>query len=97
VKGLIRLDKKEITTRGWKDCRNAFGASCWGRSDANVTRTASSRWFRLREGDATAKIWLYVDDFCFGVEEILAGENLDEHQSVLWERIHHVQVASVKA
>jgi len=53
--------------------------------------------FDFEEGETAAEVRLDVDDFCFGVEEILAGENFYEHESVLRERIHHVEVAAVKA
>lgn len=53
--------------------------------------------FYFKEGHATAEIRLHVNDFGFGMEEIFAGENFDEHLSVLRKRIHHVQIAAVKA
>ena len=53
--------------------------------------------FDFEEGDAAAQVRLDVNDFCLGVEEIFAGENFHEHESVLRERIHHVEVAAVKA
>lgn len=53
--------------------------------------------FDFEEGDAAAQVRLDVNDFCLGVEEIFAGENFYEHNSVLRERIHHVEVAAVKA
>jgi len=51
----------------------------------------------FEEAEAAAEIRLDVDDFGFGVEEILAGENLYEYESVLRKGIHHVEVAAVKA
>ncbi len=51
----------------------------------------------FEEGETAAEVWLDVDDFCLSVEEILAGENFYEHESVLQEGIHHVEVAAVKA
>jgi len=53
--------------------------------------------FDFEKGDAAAEIGLDVNDFGFGVEEIFAGENLDEDQGLLGEGIHHVQVAAVQA
>ena len=53
--------------------------------------------FDFDEGETGAEVRLDVDDFCFGVEEIFAGENLDEHESALRERIHHVEIATVQA
>ena len=53
--------------------------------------------FDFDEGEAGAEIRLDVDDLCFGVEEIFAGENFDEHESALRERIHHVEIAAVQA
>ena len=53
--------------------------------------------FDFQKRDAAAEIGLDVNDFCFGVEEIFAGENLNEHVRILSEWIHHVQVAAVEA
>ena len=53
--------------------------------------------FDFQKGNAAAKIGLDVDDPGFGVEEFFAGENFDQYVGALWERIHHVQVAAVKA
>ncbi len=53
--------------------------------------------FDFEEGNAATEIGLDVNDFGFGMEEFFAGEDLDEHLSVLRKRIHHVQVAAVKA
>src|SRR5260370_42709617 len=53
--------------------------------------------FDFEERETAAEVGLDVNDFGFGVEEILAGENFYEHESVLREGIHHVEVAAVKA
>ena len=53
--------------------------------------------FDFEEGETAAEVRLDVNDFGFSVEEILAGENFYEHESVLRKRIHHVEVAAVKA
>src|SRR5438105_3853780 len=51
----------------------------------------------LQERDTCAEIWLYVNDFSIGLKEVIAGKNLYTDQSVLWKRVHHVQVAPVEA
>ena len=53
--------------------------------------------FDFEEGHAAAEVGLDINDFGFGMEEFFAGEDFDEHLSVLRKRIHHVQVAAVKA
>ena len=53
--------------------------------------------FDFDKGDAAAEIGLNINDFGFGMEEFFAGEDFDEHLSVLRKRIHHIQVAAVKA
>jgi hypothetical protein len=51
----------------------------------------------FQERETTTEVRLDVNDFCLGVEEIFAGENFHEHESAFRERIHHVEVAAVKA
>ena len=53
--------------------------------------------FDFEERHAAAEIGLDVNDFGFGMEEFFAGEDFDEDLSVLRKRIHHVQVAAMKA
>ena len=62
-----------------------------------MTQNGERLGFDLEESNARAEIGLHIDDFCFGLEEIFAGENFDEHQRVLREWIHHVEVAAVEA
>lgn len=53
--------------------------------------------FDFGEREAAAEIGLDIDDFGFGVEEVFAGENFDEHQGVLREGIHHIEIAAMQA
>jgi hypothetical protein len=53
--------------------------------------------FDFEKGKAAAEIGLDVDDLGFGVEELFAGKNLYEDQSVLREGIHHIEIATVEA
>ena len=53
--------------------------------------------FDFQERETTAEVRLDVNDFCLGVEKIFAGENFHEHESVLREGIHHVEITAVKA
>jgi hypothetical protein len=66
-----------------------------------VIKPTSENRERLRfdflEGQAAAEIGLDVNDFGFGMKEFFASEDFDEHERVLRKRIHHVQVAAVKA
>jgi len=54
-------------------------------------------WLDFEETETTTEILLDVNDFGLGVEEIFAGENFHEHEGAFRERIHHVEVAAVKA
>ena len=51
----------------------------------------------FEEGDSGAEIRLDVNDFGFGLKEIVAGEDFDQDEGTLGKGIHHVQVAAVKA
>ena len=62
-----------------------------------VTQNGERLGFDLEESNARAEIGLHIDDFCFGLEEIFTGKNFDEHERVLREWIHHVEVAAVEA
>jgi len=53
--------------------------------------------FNFEERETGAEIGLHVDDSCLGLEQVFAGENFHEHESVLGKRIHHVEVATVEA
>ena len=53
--------------------------------------------FYFEKGDAGSEIGLHVNDFGFCLKEIFAGEDFDEHKSVLGKGIHHVEVAAVEA
>src|SRR5229473_1218723 len=44
-----------------------------------------------------AEVGLHVNNFGLGLEEIVARENLHQHQSVLGKGIHHIQIATVQA
>src|SRR5208337_3614733 len=51
----------------------------------------------IEEDNACAHIGLGVDDSAFRLENHFVGPNLQEHERVLWEGIHHVQVTPVQA
>ena len=53
--------------------------------------------FDFEEDKAGAEIGLHIDDFCFGLKTVFTGKNLHEDHGFLRERIHHVEVAAVKA
>src|SRR5262249_14795026 len=56
-----------------------------------------SLWVNFEKGDPGSQIWLDVDDFGFGLKEIVAGEDLYQNKGALGKGIHHVQVATVQA
>jgi hypothetical protein len=53
--------------------------------------------FDGEEGHPRSHVGLGVDDFRLGLEIGVTGGNLDEHQRSYGERIHHIQIAAVKA
>ena len=51
----------------------------------------------LKEADTSAEIRLDINNFRFGLKNSVTGRDFYENESLRRKRIHHVEVAAVKA